>query len=179
MFLDTVVIAFWQQFSSLICFVFLLLQVSSSSNPQPPPPHPFISMLSRQNSHHNNHPTPQSPAFQQKQQHISHMITPSTARPDPPPLTLPPPPPGDPYQHTSRNSQVLSPLSPPSTPQVHLFIICMMVTCCKPVRTNTLYYCRFEMHCKLDLLFLCFIYGEEFQRWCFTQIKFEIKMYLP
>lgn len=106
--------------TSLTKLIFAFLQVSSSHHQQPPPPHPHISLPPRLNHHH---PTPQSPAFQQKhqQQHLSHQAS-TTARPEPPPLTIPPPPPVDAYPRTSLNNQALSPLSPPPTPQVHLFV---------------------------------------------------------
>ncbi|CAL1531010.1 unnamed protein product [Lymnaea stagnalis] len=93
------------------------MQVSSSSNSGqlPPHPHPHISLPVRNPP---NLPTlPPPAAFQQPQHFTSSHKTSMSNRPDPPSLTMPPPPPVDHYQLSSRNNQVLSPLSPPTTPQ--------------------------------------------------------------
>ncbi|XP_059144130.1 focal adhesion kinase 1-like [Physella acuta] len=91
------------------------MQVSSNSGQPLPLAHPHISLPSRNQTHSN--PTPPPPPFQPPQHFTSSHKTSMSNRPDPVTITLPPPPPLDHYQLTSRNNQVLSPLSPPPTPQ--------------------------------------------------------------
>ncbi|XP_013077783.2 focal adhesion kinase 1 isoform X2 [Biomphalaria glabrata] len=92
------------------------MQVSNSNQQPLLINHPHISLPPRNLSHHTPLAAPPQAAFQQPQHFNSSHKTSMTSRPDPPTLTVPPPPPADHFQ-LSRNNQVLSPLSPPPTPQ--------------------------------------------------------------
>ncbi|GFS03507.1 focal adhesion kinase 1 [Elysia marginata] len=113
------------------------MQVNSATSQQPAPPHPHITLPPRHQYPMTSSPAsttqaPPPPSFQ-----LQHQYSTGTSngrgrpRPDPPTLTMPPPPPLDGGQfqqhqqvwgtvgsnHNNHPGGVLSPLSPPPTPQ--------------------------------------------------------------
>ena len=119
-------------------------QVSSVTNQQPAPPHPHITLPPRHQYPMTSSPAsttqaPPPPSFQIQHQYSVGNSNSGRQRPDPPTLTMPPPPPLDGGGSSSNHTQlqqhqqvwgtvggnhnhpsVLSPLSPPPTPQVLL-----------------------------------------------------------